>query len=838
VTYRVELDLTGGAAQFDSVTTVEFGCRQVGASSFIDLIAPEVTSVELNGQALEVDKVFQDCRITLPALAAQNRLVVKARPAYSHSGEGLHRFVDPVDQEIYLYTQFEPADARRVFAVFEQPDIKASFSFVVWAPKSWTVLSNQPARLVEPTAGGQNQIHHFEPTAKLSSYLTAICAGPLAAWHDQVTSTDGRTIPLGLYARASLAQHVDAANIFATTKQGFGFFEPTFDFPFPFSKYDQVFCPEYNFGAMENAGLVTITEGYVFRSVPVQARLERRAITILHELSHMWFGDLVTMRWWDDLWLNESFAEFVSHLAAVAVTEWRQAWTTFAYSEKLWAYRQDQLPTTHPVLAPIEDLDDVQNNFDGITYAKGASVLRQLVAWVGQDAFIEALRSYFSKHAWSNTTLADLLAELALASGRDLGQWSEKWLKTAGVNTMTGQLTGQTLSIRQSAPKEHPTLRPHRMGLGGFGLAGGQLTRIWNREIDVPPDGVSLLLDGEAGDLVLLNDRDLTYSKIRLDPASFEVALLHVWQVDDSLARAVIWGALFDAVRDGEYPASGYVRAVLRSIGNESHATARQILLRQLDTCLRWYVDPARRLDQLRHATQRLASLAEAAGPGSDSQLLLIKTLARQAQDPAALDLVEALLNGQRSLPGLSIDTDLRWELLMPLIAAGRQGEVAIDAQLAADPTATGREQAAALRAALPNSEAKTAAWLRAVEDPATANATQRQLIDGFGRVVDRSLLRPFAQTYFDSVERVWDARSGEMAANVAEGLYPAWLLNDPEVDVLALTSDFLAALGDRKPPLRRLVVEGMSGVQRALAAQACDAARGASLAGRLGDVV
>ena len=816
--YHVELDLRNqDQAWFDSLTTVQFDCREEGATSFIDLIAPEVVSVELNGVALDLDQVVLDARLTLPDLAAHNTLVVRARPVYSHTGEGLHRFTDPLDQQVYLYTQFEPADCRRVFAVFEQPDLKATFEFTVLAPAGWTVLSNEPLATSEALRDGGTR-HTFAPTPRLSCYLTAVCAGPWAKWEDQVTSTSGRAIALGLYARASLAEHVDPDNLFTITKQGFGFFEPTFDYPYPFTKYDQVFCPEYNFGAMENAGLVTITESYVFRSVPVQARVERRAITVLHELAHMWFGDLVTMRWWDDLWLNESFAEYVSHLAAISATEWTDAWTAFAYSEKLWAYRQDQLPTTHPILAPIEDLDDVQNNFDGITYAKGASALRQLVAWVGQDAFVAGVRAYFKKHAWSNTTLTDLLKELEVASGRDLSRWADAWLKTSGVGTLKPSPEAGELGIAQLPP-----LRPHRVGVGGYRLSDGALRRAWYRELDIEGVGTALAVDREPGELVLLNDQDLAYTKIRFDLASLEVAGTQVHLIEDSLARALVWGGLWDAVRDAELPASTHLVTVLAGLATETNSTALQTLLNQVTTMLEHYVDPARRPRATEQTADELAVLMVKAPPGSDSQLQLVKAFARHARSGAHGELVQTMLRGGGLVDGLVVDTDLRWELLQALVVLGWAGEEAIDRQLAADPTASGHEQAAGLRAALPNTAAKAAAWQRAVEDPTTPNATQRHIIAGFCRVIDRSLLRPFAGLYFDAVERIWDTRSPEIAGNIVEGLYPSWLVADPAIDVLGQTSDCLARLGDTRPPLRRLVIEGMDGVQRAARAQACD---------------
>jgi len=843
--YQVELDLRAqDQTWFDSVTTVQFDCRQIGAASFIDLIAPEVVSVQLNGVALVLGETVQGTRLALPNLAAHNTLVVRARPEYSHTGEGLHRFTDPVDQQTYLYTQFEPADCRRVFAVFEQPDLKGTFQFTILAPAGWTVLSNEPVATIEALPGAGRR-HSFAPTPKLSSYLTAICAGPWARWEDQVISTTGRPIPLGWYARASLAQYVDADKLFALTKQGFDYFETTFDYPYPFTKYDQVFCPEYNFGAMENAGLVTFTEAYVFRSVPVQAKVERRAITVLHELAHMWFGDLVTMRWWDDLWLNESFAEFVSHLAAVTATEWTEAWTAFAYAEKLWAYRQDQLPTTHPILAPIEDLEDVQNNFDGITYAKGASVLRQLVAWVGQDAFIAGVRSYLKQYAWSNTTLDDLLTELATASGRDLKAWAEAWLKTSGVDTLRPTIEAGQLTITQLPPAALSSSgfaggagatagsRPHRVGVGGYQLADGALRRVWHRELDIAGHGATLALEnlGEpasqpaACDLVLLNDGDLAYTKIRFDPASLAVARAHAHAIKDSLARALVWGGLWDAVRDAELPASALLPTVLDGLAGETNSTALQTRLSQVTTMLELYVNPAQRAALTEQTADRLAGLMAAAPAGSDGQLQLTKAFARHGRTSGQADLIEALLDGSHRLDGLVVDTDLRWELLLALVVLGRAGEEAIDQQLAADPTANGREQAAGLRAGLPDPEAKAAAWLRAVEDPATPNATQRHIIAGFSRVVDRALLRPYASVYFDVLERIWDCRSPEIAGNVAEVLYPRLLLDDTAVDILGRTSDFLAKLGDSKPPLRRLVVEGMADVQRALQAQGCDRA-------------
>ena len=436
--YEVDLDLTTSDETFVSKTTVKFAAT-AGASTFIDAITAAVRSVNLNGQELDVAKVSDGVRIELPILAAENTLVIDADAHFMHTGEGLHRFVDPVDGEVYVYTQFEVPDSRRMFAVFEQPDLKATFEFRVTAPAHWQVVSNQPTPAAV-AAGEGKSTWNFAPTPRISSYITALIAGPYVSRHSELTSSDGRVIPLGVYCRASLEQYLEADYMFEKTREGFVFFEKTFDYPYPFEKYDQLFVPDFNAGAMENAGAVTFTETYVFRGAVAEALKERRVVTILHELAHMWFGDLVTMTWWNDLWLNESFAEYTSHLAVAEATEWTDAWTTFAFSEKAWAYTQDQLPSTHPIVAEIRDLEDVQVNFDGITYAKGAAVLRQLGATVGREAFVKGVSTYFKKYEFKNATLADLLAELEVTSGRDLNKWSKLWLETAGVNTLRPEL--------------------------------------------------------------------------------------------------------------------------------------------------------------------------------------------------------------------------------------------------------------------------------------------------------------------------------------------------------------------------------------------------------------
>jgi aminopeptidase N len=848
--YDVTLDLTTGPATFGSTTTIRFTSRQAGAGTFLDLIAPTVHRVVLNGTELDPADVVADSRIRLDGLAEQNEVVVVADAAYMKTGEGLHRFVDPVDDEVYLYSQFEVADSRRVFAVFEQPDLKATFAFTVTAPAHWVVVSNSPAvGDPVPVEGGVNHnggaeqgtaTWTFEPTPRVASYITAVIAGPYHHEHGELTSSDGRTVPLGVYCRGSLAQHLDTGNILEITRAGFAFYEEQFDFPYPFAKYDQLFVPEFNAGAMENAGAVTFLESYVFRSKVPEATVERRAVTILHELAHMWFGDLVTMRWWDDLWLNESFAEYASTLATAEATRWTSAWTTFSSLEKGWAYRQDQLPSTHPIAADIRDLEDVEVNFDGITYAKGASVLKQLVAWVGQEQFFAGVRSYFAKHAWGNTELRDLLTELEATSGRDLSAWSALWLEESGVTLLRPEVSSAVgedgveritaLAVTQEVPEINPVQRPHRLVVGGYDLVADEsgetrLERTVRVELDV--DGarteVPELVGTKRPDLLLLNDDDLAYAKVRLDERSLATAIAHLGHFTDSLPRTLVWAAVWDATRDGETPARDYVDLLLNNIAHETDSSVVLVLLRQLHTALDLYVAAEHRPATEVAAADTLWTLATDAPAGSDTQLQLVKAFAARASTPEQLDAVAALLDGGTRLEGLSIDTDLRWELLTSLVTGGRAGEAEIDAQLEADPTATGQRAAAAARAAVPTAGAKAAAWAAAVDSDSLPNALQAATINGFGRVHDRALLRPYVAPYFEGLERVWAERTNEMAQNIVTGLYPTELADDETADVAGATDAWLAAHPDAAPALRRLVVEARDGIRRTLAAQAAD---------------
>ncbi|MGW3359189.1 aminopeptidase N [Streptomyces bungoensis] len=832
--YDVELDLRSAVADgdgeprtFRSVTTIRFRCNEPGASTFADLIAPGVTAVTLNGKDLDPGEVFDGSRIALEDLAAENELTVDARCAYSRTGEGLHRFVDPEDGEVYLYTQYEPADARRVFANFEQPDLKAPYRFEVQAPEGWTVWSNGAGELTDG-------VWRFAETKPISTYITCVVAGPyhyVTDRYERVLADGSKLeIPLGAMCRKGLAPHFDADDVFLVTKQGLDFFHDHFDYPYPFGKYDQAFVPEYNLGAMENPGLVTFREEYIFRGKVTRASYEARANVILHEMAHMWFGDLVTMEWWDDLWLKESFADFMGTFASVGATRFEDAWITFANRRKAWAYRADQLPSTHPITADIRDLQDAKLNFDGITYAKGASVLKQLVAYVGQDAFLEGARRYFKRHAYGNTRLGDLLSVLAETSGRDMTVWARSWLQTAGVNSLTPQVLldaeGRVaeLAVVQEAPESHPEERPHRIAVGLYRLTpGGALERYARVETDVhePRTVVADLAGAEAPDLVLVNDDDLTYCKTRFDDTSLATLREHLGALTDPLARALCWSALWNLTRDALLPARDFVDLVLRFAGRESDIGVLQMLHAWADSAVVHYVAPEWRETGGELLAEGALRELEAAEPGSEHQLAWARFFATVASGETDLALLGRLLDGTEVVDGLEVDQELRWAFLQPLAAHGVAGERELAAELARDDTASGKRHQVRCLAARPSAAVKAQAWAQVVESDALSNALVEATIAGFAQPSQRELTAPYAERYFASIERVWRERSIQIGMDVVRGLFPS-LQDSP--GTLRAADAWLAAHEGAAPALRRLVLEARDDLARALRAQACDA--------------
>ncbi|MDF6021126.1 aminopeptidase N [Streptomyces sp. JH34] len=838
--YEVALDLRSavgepdggddaGPRTFRSQTTIRFRSARAGASTFADLLAPSVNAVTLNGRDLDPGTVFDGTRITLEDLAGgENVLVVDAQCAYSRTGEGMHRFVDPEDGEVYLYTQYEPADARRVFANFEQPDLKAPYRFEVTAPEGWRVWSNG----AEEARDGE--VHRFAETLPISTYITAVVAGPYHYVSDLYTRTsdDGEKleIPLGAMCRKGLARHFDADDVFLVTKQGLDFFHDHFDYPYPFGKYDQAFVPEYNLGAMENPGLVTFREEYIYRGKVTSASYERRANVILHEMAHMWFGDLVTMQWWDDLWLKESFADFMGTFSMVEATRFTNGWITFANNRKAWAYRADQLPSTHPVTADIRDLEDAKLNFDGITYAKGASVLKQLVAYVGRDAFLEGARRYFKRHAFGNTQLGDLLSVLAETSGRDMTAWSRAWLQTAGVNVLTPVVTydGQgriaELAVTQEAAASHPELRPHRVAVGLYRLSPeGGLVRFARAETDVAGERsvVAELAGSEKPDLVLVNDDDLTFCKVRFDEGSLATLREHLGDITDPLARALCWSALWNLTRDALLPARDFVSLVLSFAGRESDIGVLQMLHAWAQSALVHYAAPAWREEGGRALAEGALAELRRAEPGSQHQLTWARFFAAVAASDADFQLLGGLLDGSAVIEGLDVDQELRWAFLSPLASHGRADEAALDAELARDDTASGKRHHVRCLASRPSEAVKAQAWAAVVESDKLSNALVGATIAGFGQPSQRELLAPYTASYFEAIERVWAERSIQIGMDVVKGLFPG-LQDDPAT--LSATDAWLTSHPDAAPALRRLVLEARDDLARALRGQERDA--------------
>ncbi len=821
--YHIELDLHGSETGFQSAATVRFECVTPGAGTFIDLTALGVSELTLNGMPLPAS-AFSGDRVAVPNLAAANELIVRAQCAYSRTGEGLHRFTDPTDGGVYLYSNLETFNAHQVFACFDQPDLKAPFEFTVRCPEGWQVISNlAPDVAARPAAEPGIAEWHFPPTPPISTYVTAIAAGP---YYAESAEHDG--IPLAVYCRQSLASYLHAEEIFEVTKQGFDYFHAVFGLRYPFVKYDQIFVPEFNAGAMENAGAVTFLEEYLFRSRVTDARHEARAETILHELAHMWFGDLVTMAWWDDLWLNESFATWASLVALTEATRWADGWTTFSQDLKAWAYRQDQLSSTHPIVADITDVESVEVYFDGITYAKGAAVLKQLVAFVGREHFIAGLRTYFGRHAWGNATLADLLDALEQSSGRPLADWSKSWLETAGVNTLrplyttTPEGTFGEFAVLQQAAERQPTLRPHRIAIGLYDLGDGVLSRRKRVELDIGGERTEVpdLIGDRVPDLVLVNDDDLTFAKIRLDERSLRTVIGSAGDFADPLPKALCLAAAWDMCRDAEMAARDYVTLVVSAAAAVSELAVLQTILVQATAAVRRFADPGWRqtgLDLLASALREFLSGAE---PGSDRQLAFAQAFLAVASSPADLELLAGLLAGSETIEGLTVDTELRWQILRRLVNRGAAGTEAIEAERERDRTDAGARHAQTCLAARPDPAAKEAAWQQVLSGE-LPNATFRAVINGFQAPDQEDLLAPYAAKFFAVVADKWRDWGPDMAQFFAERCYPMTLISQQAID------DAAAYLASVSPPsaLARLLSEGRDDVIRALKCREKDAA-------------
>ncbi|MDR3152418.1 MAG: aminopeptidase N [Bifidobacteriaceae bacterium] len=826
--YEIALDLSVEENAFSTITNISFDAVK-GTTTFVDFICQKVYSIVFNDSELDPKDVYKNNRITLTDLGSKNNLVVRALCNYSNTGEGLHKFVDPLDKQTYLTSQFEVADSCRVFACFEQPDLKGTFKFTITAQSDWEVISNMPTPQAQKASflaynGAECSIWSFRATPLLSTYVTAVVAGPFVKWRDYLINADGRTIPLGVFCRKSLAQYMDAENIFAITKIGFDFFANEYNFPYPFEKYDQIFSPEFNAGAMENAGCVTVRDDYIFRSKVSDSSKARRDETLLHELAHMWFGDLVTMKWWNDLWLNESFANFMSYYCCLNATHWTDAWVSYNMIEESWGMNQDQQSTTHPIVAEIRDLDDIRVNFDGITYAKGGAVLRQLVAYVGLKEFFYGVRSYLIKNSYSNATLSDLIAEIEDKSGKNLRSWSLSWLEREGVNTIKPAvyLSGKKISkfiLRQSAVQAHPTLRPHKLRLGFYNDVSGKLVR--TQYVDVVIDGPLTHIyeiDGmKMPDLLIVNDDDLTYSKIRFDKKSFSTISERLKDVEDAMPRAIIISALWDMVRDSEMSAKKFIDIVMPTLLTE---TSHSIILRTISfigSAIDFYIDRNYKEQYTKKWTQFLLKAAKTAKPDSSQQLQLVSALAARASSKEDGEILRKILNGQLVFEGLEIDQDLRWKLVIGQIRCGVAKKQVVDSELEIDPTAKGKLLATFAEASIPDQKHKDNILDQILNSKDLSNYTLEYKISGFLDVPESSILEKYVDQYYDSISNIWEDRDFTTASTIVTGLYPSILANEK---LLKKGRDWLRNNYNKPDALKRLVKENIDSTARALKAQ------------------
>ena len=826
--YDIDLDLTRGETWFGSTTTVRFTCSSPGADTYLDLNAEKgrIHEIVLNGAALDPGAHYADGRIALPGLAADNTVRITADLAYQVDGTGLHRSTDPLDAKVYTYTKFEPDHARRVFACFEQPDLKAPFTITVTAPADWTVISTQPTP--EPRQlGGGLATWAFDPTPPLPTYLAHVTAGDYHVVRSTHTTKRGQVIPMAVAGRASLGQFLDAEAMFELTAAGLDYFTDLFDLDYPFAKYDQVYVPGFPSGAMENPGAVSISEDLVFRSRETENMYEWRAVAVLHEMAHMWFGDYVTMQWWDDLWLNESFAEFAGTQAAADVTRFTGTWTTFANARKGWGYAQDLLPSTHPIAADVETLSEAMANFDGISYAKGASVLKQLIAYLGQDVFFAGIRAYFAEHAWGNATLAQFLHTLETASGKDLGGWARAWLQTAGPNTLRPRFETDeaglftSFEVLQEASADYPTLRPHHIAIGLYERQGDALVRVLRTEVDV--DGAVTRIPDLVGqsqpDLVLLNDDDLGYTLVRFDERSQATLAESIGRFQDSLPRSVCMTASAIMTEQGEMPVPTFVRLVAEAMATEASVPVVQNLHQSaVVSDFLFLADPAWVPEGRDYLAGQAERLLRAAEPGSDHQLAWAQLLTRTAVADPHLDLLEGLLDGSEAIEGLAVDTELRWGVLRRLAATGRVGDEWIDAEVALDPSEAGIRHAHGCRASIPDAAHKAAAWELLTGEVSPDVQTIIEVALAFRQPDQPELIAPYSERFFQILPQLWDRRGGFARTVSVTLMFPTV---DAGPQLLARADAFLAEHGDGDPGLIRAAVEGRDSIARAITSRA-----------------
>ncbi|MEU4257051.1 aminopeptidase N [Streptomyces fradiae] len=805
--YAIDLDLTTGDDTFDSTTVIEFTALAAG-DTFVELKPAVLRGATLDGQPL-APATLDDNRLPLTGLSeGRHELRVDTAMRYSRTGEGMHRFTDPTDGETYTYTQLFLDDVQRVIAAFDQPDLKAVFDLTVTAPDHWTVLANG---VTERQEDGRWKA---ATTPRISTYLVAVAAGP---WHSVRTEHAG--LPFGIHCRRSLAPHLDAdaAEILDVTRRCFDRYHEKFTEPYPFDSYDQAFVPEFNAGAMENPGLVTFRDEFVFRSAVTVAERQTRAMVIAHEMAHMWFGDLVTLKWWDDIWLNESFAEYMGYQTInEATARYPDTWIGYGIARKSWGYDADQRPSTHAVAPDPEAVPDTASallNFDGISYAKGASALRQLVAWMGEKEFLAGINNHFARHRFGNATLADFIDNLATATDRDVHAWADAWLRTTGIDTLTADVTGEpgrwTLALHRDGS------RPHRATVGVYDrdLADGRALVLRERhETDVPQEAPETR-PGTRPALVVPNEHDLTYAKIRLDDVSLQTTLRALSGVPDPLTRAVLWNTLRDMVRDGDLAPADYLAAAHAHLPEETDVSLVDgVIGFALHQIADRYVPDGERAAARATLTDLTRDLIRRTEDGQSPGLRL--TAVRHFIDCTdRTGTLQGWLADGAVPGGPDLDPELRWRVLRRLAVLGATDEASIAAELDRDPSATGQEGAARCRAALPTPEAKATAWERMFHDDTLSNYLFNATAEGFWQPGQADLLTPYVARYYPEATALAARRGPAIATAAGRQAFPVYAVTG---DNLRRGDEHLAT-ADLTPALRRQLVDRLDDLRRAL---------------------
>jgi len=811
--YELHLDLVKGSPTYRGDITITFDDSGAG-DTFLCHRGKTIELFEVNGERVEPE--WNGFRLVLPgpALRPRNSVHIVYVNDYDHQGDGFHQFIDPEDGEEYLYSNFEPYECHRLFPCFDQPDIKATYALTVTAPDEWELIANYREMSSTPADRGRST-RTFETTKPFSTYLFALVAGPYAA-----TRAEHNGVPIGLFCRQSMLLYLDSDELFTLTKQGLDFFAGFFDYPYPFGKYDQVFVPEFNAGAMENVGCVTHNEYMVYRDPPTESQRRRRAETLLHEMAHMWFGDLVTMRWWNDLWLNESFATYMSYLAITSATRFTTAWQDFNAVIKNWAYRQDQLVTTHPTSGVVGDTDETFLNFDGITYGKGASVLKQLVAAIGMDGFREGMRHYFRTHEYGNATLQQFMGSLEAGSGKDLAEWSRLWLETSSVNTIAASVDTDgervtRLSLRQAAPTDYPTIRPHTLEVGLVrDVDGGIEVTSLPASIALAEAEVEDARGQPAPDLVFPNYNDHAYTKVALDEGSVAFARANMERIEDDLLRQLLWSSLWNMVRDQQLSSLEFLALVAERAGREPRIEMVEVVLGQAQTALARYVPEDLKETEARKLFAACDQGLRAAEEG-DPKITWMRAMIASASHADDIGVLAALADGIDAVAGLAVDQQMRWDIAAKYTAYGLPGAAGrLEAEAQRDPSDRGQRAKLRGETSAPDAAVKASAWERFNGEGYGSLYLTAAAMSGFNWPRQRELLAPFAERFFEALPGIFRERDREFCSDYFGALFPAYRV---ERETLARSERVLAESGTELPNLSRMLREANDELERAV---------------------